>query len=1121
MIARQMQPGLERLFKEFGKELGRPLPAPPSPLSQSADGLLAPEDNGAPLSRQSSRSSGNGHIKLPFNSPEYFEDDEDLMRRALETAVTTGIDLFRQVDKQQLSLLGATTDLTGPLVERLIERYVSAQVHETLLFPRLCDWRQIEDRELDQRIHQMEQVDVSQVGIAIEGGRPGKEQIIQRITKGVEEFRKMTTSGGPHEMLEVLLSTTKVLSTVPESEPGQNLPDNGQTNGEKPPSMLTINADVLVSLLLLVVIRSQVRHLQARLSYMQHFIYIDDVESGEMGYALSTFEAVLTYLQHDSAGLRRASARNRRLWKAVKMANLEDLRGILEPDGSMPLEDIEFEEPVDLVAKFESLSEAETAAASSRRGSLASASITTGSTALSHVFPFQAQDAESPLVLKKKKRVSMDVRSLSESSAISFRSQTTTIGSIMSGIEGDTSIENLTQTQDPTGLSIPMMAVEANKPQSLRYLLSLTEYYPIETVLADTTSEGTTLLSAAVQLGHSEVVNLLLDFLLSNANPGTVHAYYAKADVWGRTVAHYLFDVPKLTLRIGNDLPWRQKDKIGQTPLFALFRSYDHPNYNQMVNDALTMAAKAQADGRPLRLEDHVDNKMNTLLHIVSDAQIMHRILQECDVDPNATNEKKFTPLMMASKYGRVDLVRTLFNDPRVDLHLKELRGLTAVELAKDDEVRNRIDDLILFSNPPSSPRSDPTGRVTTVVRSFFVEDATTRFILKSGAPTAPPDPESSTTSYTITTCRRSLTDFENLVKWLSIEHPASYLPNPIPGFRNPFQIHSRPSRSVLHYTQTTLDRLLKTLLTHPTFATHELLWEFFLVPEIQTEMLSERSRRKASALAESISDDFAPATREDLRDIESFVVHARDAIRGVAVGTRSVIRRGHALQNAHADFADSVALCSNTLSLLTPPTSVLLPQSHIAVFARYAAICANSASDSSPLLQYLTTLTASHLSTAAMLTSLARPSTLLHRLSTTTRDLSRSRGQLDSILGSAGASGNITSTSSLRSKKGIATSSPWTAALALLPSSEESRAKSLAETRRKVAEGEAEVAKLGKEAMWMKGVVVGELAGWTEGREGGGREAVKAFVRGCVIRERERGRALERLLRSLKEAKN
>ena len=69
--------------------------------------------------------------------------------------------------------------------------------------------------------------------------------------------------------------------------------------------------DILVSLLLLVVIGSSVRHLQARLSYMQRFIYIDDVESGEIGYSLSTLEAVLTYLAQDAGGLRKASKQNR------------------------------------------------------------------------------------------------------------------------------------------------------------------------------------------------------------------------------------------------------------------------------------------------------------------------------------------------------------------------------------------------------------------------------------------------------------------------------------------------------------------------------------------------------------------------------------------------------------------------------------------------------------------------------------------------------------------------------------------------------------------------------------------------------------------------------------------
>ena len=290
MIARQMQPGLERVFNEFGKELGKPLPPPPSTSSSVSH---VSDDEGGTLQPNGSipRRKAISHPKLSFHSTEFCDDEEDLMRRALETAVTAAIDLFQLVDKQQLSFLGATTELTGPVVERLIERYVAEQVHDNLLFPRICSFHRAEDQELDRRIRQMENIDVSQVGIAIEGGKPCKENLICRLKKGVEAFQKMGVTSSPQEMLEVLLDTEKVVTD-------EGSPDTTSSNSEseKKGSMMTINADILVSLLLVVVIRSQVRHLQARLSYMQRFIYVDDVESGEVGYALSTFEAVLSYL---------------------------------------------------------------------------------------------------------------------------------------------------------------------------------------------------------------------------------------------------------------------------------------------------------------------------------------------------------------------------------------------------------------------------------------------------------------------------------------------------------------------------------------------------------------------------------------------------------------------------------------------------------------------------------------------------------------------------------------------------------------------------------------------------------------------------------------------------------
>jgi hypothetical protein len=886
MIARQMQPGLERLFKEFNNVFEKALPPPPSAEVIPDPTPDGPITTAVKYARSNSTNSATinllkGQIGSSRTDSFLPEDDEDVMRGALETAVTAAIDLFQMVDKQQLSLLGATTDLTGPVVERLIERYVTEQLHDAILYPKLCALKRSEDLELESKIKQMEYIDISQVGILIQGGQRGKHELTLRLSRAVEEFRKLGVAGSPQQMMDILLQTLQTvtqLADVPvEKKDGQQ-----NTTSEKVSPVLTINADTLVSLLLVVVIRAQVRNLQARLLYMRHFIFIDDVESGEMGYALSTFEAVLSYLARDSGALRKASRRNKKLWQAITKGEWREIMKIMEPekshspDVSEPEQEEEAVEPKKPWNIRYGTSRHSSAGSSGRRLSQTST--------LNHVFPFQIQynqqeDEGRIPAFRRPKTVTMDTRSMSSNSEVSFRSRATTIDSMSSGIEGDTSIERLSRTEDSAGESVLMMAVQHGRPESLKYLLTLEKYYPLDAVLEDTNIEGTTLLSAAVQLGHTDLIEIILDFIFRAESDSIIISYLARQDTRGRSVAHYLFNAPALIARVGRLLPWRQKDRNGQTPLFALCRSYDHANYRAMIDSALTAATTAQGDGQPLHLDDHVDSKGNTLLHIVNDPQVALRILFHCDSDVNATNDKMFTALMVASKYGRIDMVRAFFGDPRVDLHAKELRGLTAVELAKDDEVRNRIDDLILFSG-----RAANDGRITAVVRSFFVEDATIRLVLKSGAP-------SQNQSFTVTTCRRSLTDFEHLARLLAMENPASWLPS-VTGTRSPFQIPSKPSRAVLRDIQVRLDGFLRILLSHTTFATHEMLWEFFLVPELEADMMEQRSKLKAETRVEKVREEYEPI--EDVRDVEQFVDHARDMVRSVNYATKSVIRRTH-----------------------------------------------------------------------------------------------------------------------------------------------------------------------------------------------------------------------------------
>lgn len=896
LIARQMQPGLERVFKEFQKENNEhaALVSSRSSVKHSRSSSTASSHSGSNGSIHSRFS--NGHPKASTATSTYVNEEEDSVRRALETAVTAAIDLFQMVDKTQLSYLGASTDLTGSAVERLIERYISEQLHDSAVFPVLCNSRKLEDLELESRIHGMEHIDIAQVGLTIEDGRKGKASLSRRLTRGVNEFRKMGVAGSPQQMLEVLLETQKVITaTEAATDHANGVRINGEVFG-KAKSSMTMNADTLVSLLLIVVIRSQVRHLQARLAYMRSFTFIDDVDSGEMGYALSTFEAVLSYLATDSGQLRKASRRNKRLWQATREGAALEAATILEAHSSHAirqdkqlevhqeeaLEDIDDLGPGPLIVE-------EDQRLPSERLSEAATEIGTPSepSSLAHVFPFQAGSGRtSPEPLpRRQKRVSMDLRSLSNTSESSFKSRTTTIDSVGSAIESDVSVETLAQTQDMEGNSVLMMAIEARQPAVLEYLLSLEDYFPTRFILEDASSEETTLLSAAVQTTSQELVEIILRHVLQVGDAQVIREYFARADVRGRTVAHYLFNAPDLVHRFGEDLPWRKKDKNGQSPLLALCRSYDHPDYREMVSGALHFATMEQQDDEPLHVDNHVDAKGNTLLHAVNEPQLAVRLLRHCDSNANAANDKGFTPLMVASKYGRPEIIRVLFGDKRVDVFAKELRGMTAVELAKDDEVRNRIDDMVLVSNVPAAD-----GRVTALVRSFFVEDASIRLIIKSAV-------RNENGMIGITTCRRSLADFENLANWFSQEHPASWLPA-IFNFRSPFLITARPSKAALQDIQVRLDRFLKLMLAHSTFSTHELLWEFILFPEIQHEMMEERSRKKAEVRAENIKEQYEPV--EDIRDVESFVGHAREALRGVNHSTKSVMRRVANIRNCN-----------------------------------------------------------------------------------------------------------------------------------------------------------------------------------------------------------------------------
>jgi len=1068
MISRQMQSGLEQIIRDFVSANDSEIPKQTARrLSTSSHG----SNNTLGSSVSSLRSSLSGSNTLHPTSLE-LEPGEETMRTSLQAAVASAIELFQKVDKNQLALLGSNTELTGPVVEKMLERYVVEQVHDQTLFPRICAIRKTDDTDLEYKIRQMSDVDISQVGIPIEDGTRGKRELAVRLSKGIEAFKKMGVASSPLEMLEILLDSQKL---VTEATPSPTL--LGQTNyndTEKTSAAMTVNADILVSMLVVVVIRSAVRHLHSRLLCMRYFIFTEEVESGEQGYALATLEAVLAHLSDGSSNLRRASRRNRLLWQATKSGDVQALETILQPNALAPSE----------VTLTESLGETEgdpydVDGAGLEHGRKSSpvpglhlTDFVAVNGSLEHVFPFQRPPTPPPenAEPRGKKRVSMaDLpRSHSASSAFSSRSHSRHL-SMDSGISGrsnaDFSTDRLAHTQDADGNSILMMAVESRQAQALRCLLDMPAHFRVDFVMQDANSNEATLLNVAVQSGDTAVTEELLDYFEQTLSEEDFIRYLAVQDNKGRCMAHHLFTQPHLLKRFGKKLPWRLKDTNGQTPLFALCRSYDHEQYHSMVDLALSLATESQGNGEALHLDDHVDLKSNTLLHIINDAKLAIKLLRYCDADVNATNDKRFTPFMVGSKYGRIDLVKALFGDPRVDLTLKDIRGLTAVELAKDDEMRNRIDDLMLLSTPPGQD-----GRITTVVRAFFLEDATVRFVLKSGAP-------STNGMITVTTCRRSVADFEALAKLLALECPASWIPTNF-NLPSPFMIPSKPSRTLSRDTQIRLDSFLRNLISHGTFSTHELVWEFFLVPDVDVPMLSERSKRKAETRVDHIKDDFEPVS--DTQEVETFVEFVREQMRGVTSATKKVIRSTNRQRMLNSDLAEASSLASARVSSL-----LFLPQSHITAFERYARTLVPTESSPSASLYY--SLHSMQSSSTAISDALDRPSYLIGSMSQVQRAIDRNLGSLS------------------RSNR-------WTPNIGLF---EDAKKQVALDAWDKAAKSRRELENLGRELRYTQQTVASELAAWQEEHARAGKAMLRRFARETVVKERAR---LDGMLRALRE---
>lgn len=266
-------------------------------------------------------------------------------------------------------------------------------------------------------------------------------------------------------------------------------------------------------------------------------------------------------------------------------------------------------------------------------------------------------------------------------------------------------------------------------------------------------------------------------------------------------------------------------------------------------------------------------------------------------------------------------------------------------------------------------------------------------------------------------------------------------------------------------------------MLMHPTFATHEMLWEFFLVPELQLDMMEQRTLLKTEARAEKVRDEYEPV--EDVREVEQFVNHAREMIRSVNYSTKSATRRANNLGLVAADMYDSSVLLHRAVSTLQ-----FLPPRYIDAFETYVRSIVPTQSNAQANLH--SSFLALQSTVQALLASLSRPPSIISQMRAAKREADRNFNSLNK--------------------------SRWP--LGLL---DDTRQRLYDEKEERARKSREEAANLARELRYTQQTVAGELAGWQELHEKMGRHAIREFVRGMVVQERMK---LDGMLRALRKVR-
>lgn len=245
-----------------------------------------------------------------------------------------------------------------------------------------------------------------------------------------------------------------------------------------------------------------------------------------------------------------------------------------------------------------------------------------------------------------------------------------TVSEILTSITvSDLQSNHFLKSRDINGESCLMKAVKSKSFQIYHMLMNTNpSWFLIDDILFDVNIQTSqSLLVCGIIEGGQQISHHLIETIQASTTVEEQLAYYNLRDALGRTIGHYLHNDIDLIDVLGPFLRWDLRDSQWYTPLFSLWRCYDHPRYTELIDRSLRQAMLQHFD-----VDSHTDKNGNTLLHVIQGGLAKTRLLEIPSLDVNRFNHKNLSPLTLYVKYNREENLQTILQDKRLDFSIED-----------------------------------------------------------------------------------------------------------------------------------------------------------------------------------------------------------------------------------------------------------------------------------------------------------------------------------------------------------------------------------------------------------------------------------------------------------------